>query len=346
MGDIDSYAYLNAKLRAKLSFLLKEDDISSLIRTDSFETFIQQLKSFPSFAFLKSVDLDEKENGHNNRNVESAILDDFQNRMFSLVRSSGSVALKKMIHSLMRVFEIDNLKKVLSHVFFGKPINLVYHINIGKFNPEELSRVGTTDELMLKLRETEYYQVMIKSFNQFPTTQTLFFMSMDLDRYYFKCLYGTLVKADVEDRTILKKFYDIMADFSNLQNHLRLHHYYKVPPFELVTYLVPYGKIFEIMKRAVGFEISEVLSSLGIKKSSLTSRIADEFDPGVQAMLLEELESEVLYRQSRAILSSDPFNIGTLTAFYILKIRELRIVFTVMNGKYYDLPEDRIRGMM
>ncbi len=346
MSNIGTYAYFNAKIRAKLSDLLKDTDISSLIRADGMENFLTQLQQYGYYSFLKSANVEDDDGFSLNRILENLLVHDFQNKMFDLSRCMGSFFLKNILRNLMRSFEIDNLKKVLSHVFFGKPINLVYNINIGTFSPDELVKAGTPDELMLKLKNTEYYEVMIKSFSQFATTQTLFYMFLDLDRYYFKCLYNALMKADLGDRHILKNVFDALSDINNLQAYIRLHHFYSVPSFELLSCLIPYGKVYEYFKKSTSLVMTDVLGLLQVKNSSFAPRINEALDPGAQAILLDDLLDEVLIEVTKKALAQDPFAIGIFVAFYFLKQRELQRVVTILNGKFYKLPEDRIREML
>ena len=92
--------------------------------------------------------------------------------------------------------------------------------------------------------------------------------------------------------------------------------------------------------------MTDVLGLLKTTDSALPVRIGEELDPGAQAMLLDALLDEVLIAETKKALAQDPFSIGTFTAFYFLKLRELHRVITILNGKFYNLPEDRIREML
>ena len=62
--------------------------------------------------------------------------------------------------------------------------------------------------------------------------------------------------------------------------------------------------------------------------------------------LLESLLSEALKRQASKILLSPPFSAGIILAYFILKSRETASLITILNAKYYQLGEARIKEIL
>ena len=62
--------------------------------------------------------------------------------------------------------------------------------------------------------------------------------------------------------------------------------------------------------------------------------------------LLERILEEILMWEIRRILTGYPFTIGIIIAYFVLKRSEIRRIMTVLNAKFYALPEERIEAVL
>jgi vacuolar-type H+-ATPase subunit C/Vma6 len=61
-------------------------------------------------------------------------------------------------------------------------------------------------------------------------------------------------------------------------------------------------------------------------------------------ILIERVLDQIMMYEVRKVLSGNPFTIGIILIYFILKENEIKKIITILNAKYYKIPEDRIAG--
>jgi len=115
--------------------------------------------------------------------------------------------------------------------------------------------------------------------------------------------------------------------------------------------MIPYGHHLD--KRALeeafaSGDSTEILRSLISKKyAALSSMLAvQSADNQSKLVLLGRLLDQVILYEVRKIKGGYPFTIGIVLAYFVLKKNEIRKVMTLLNAKYYNIEEDRIKSVL
>jgi vacuolar-type H+-ATPase subunit C/Vma6 len=61
---------------------------------------------------------------------------------------------------------------------------------------------------------------------------------------------------------------------------------------------------------------------------------------------IEGLLDELASRQIRKMLAGDPFTIGIILSYFLLVKKEAAKIDRILDAKYYELPEERIRALL
>ena len=336
------YAFVNAKIRAKLSFILAPQDIDELADIPRLPEFLRELKECRNFSFLPSeLSSPGREAGDIIREIESGISNHFFMEVSGLARVSGSKTLKLAVSALLKSFEIDGLRKILAAVFLGQKPGLSGTEGISGIAASELLESSSPDALLAKLRKTPYHVLLAGSMPEFTKTGSLFAFESALDMFYYRQMYGLRSLLSRRDSTILERILDANVDMKNLEILFRLHGYYGAAAAGLSGYLIPFGGVFKRAARIEQPSPGSLLSLFRFPDPGAAARIAEEKDFSRQALLLERLLEEILRTEIGGLLTRDPFSIGIFLAWYFLRLNENRAVVTLLNGRFYGIPKER-----
>ncbi|MCK5568555.1 MAG: V-type ATPase subunit, partial [Spirochaetes bacterium] len=69
-------------------------------------------------------------------------------------------------------------------------------------------------------------------------------------------------------------------------------------------------------------------------------------DSSSRLLLIERILERIMLHEIRRIMTGYPFTIGIILSYFILKKNEIKKVQTILNAKQYNIPVDRIKGVI
>lgn len=351
-GPVKKYGFINAKLRTRISKILPDEFMNRLTRAHSLAEAIQLFKE-TQFAGIETVyaktgDL---------KMVELELLKHEINLYVEIEKYVDSHVLS-FVRVLASRYEVDNLKNII-RLWFDKTIrkrdiqDALLYIYREKIHYDlHCDQILTAENLIQVaeiLKDTPYAEIILKTREEVEKNRSLFGLETGLDMYYYKKLIAEVDKLNKRDREIAQRIVGVEIDMKNINFIVRFKNMYNLSLQDALKYLLPYG--YSVDKQA----LSEVYASqdvTGILKgfiqkrytglnALMTSQGAESYS---RLILIERLLDQIMMYEVRKELLGNPFTIGIILVYFILKRNEIRKIITILNAKYYKIPDDRIAG--
>ncbi len=340
MAGLASYAFLNARLRTKLSKLLSAEKYEQLTRAADVEGAYHVLREtgytdiFRDMASAADV-----------ARAEAALVDHLI-QVHREVAAHCKGEVRRFIEELMRKYEVENLKAVLRAWNTKEEVRFVYRAQICNEIPvDSMLKAATIEEIIVLLGETPYRKPLAGGREKYKETGSLFYLEVALDRELYAATLRAIEELSMADRRIAAKLIGIEIDILNINWIVRFKRYYNLGLAEITNLMMPGGvHIREELVREVypGRDQASLMSALlGGISGAAVQRIGTERE--VEALnQLEAFLREMYARQLRKALGGYPFTIGTAIAYLRLKRIEVSNIITLLNAKALKLPTEEI----
>lgn len=352
MSELKRYAYINARLRAKLSLLLTDDYFMGLAASDSLSAAMALLRE-SKYDYLPAL---YEETG-DIRTCENALYTAEVNLYRDL---SGRVdkSLKPFINMLTRFYEADNLKNLLRLWFDrkvrGRDINpytgyifrerIEYDLPIDSLiNAEEISDVVTL------LHGTPYMDPVARWASEAFRKGSLFPVELGIDKTYYEALWESIGTLPRKDREPARISVGSSIDMINLNTIVRLKHFFEMEPEKILDALIAGGNRLSRADLAdfIGEDELDHYRLLKKKFPEYAALISSENSSSRDSLSFMETAYEtVMDGESRKALRGYPFSIGVILAYMHFGKKEINRLMLILNAKYYRLSPERVRGLL
>lgn len=357
---VSTYAFLNAKLRARMAKLLPRETITRMVHAHSLEEALHLLRN-TSFASV----LTAYEQTGDLLTAELEIQRLQQQDLFDVKRYAAQFTdsvVTEFLSILLSRFEISDIKNAI-RLWFERAIRgrmvedklpyLVRSSFTGGATVESIVNASTPAELGAVLESTPYGAVLSSVLPSIKESGSLFSVEVALDRWYFQALQHGVLSLKKRDRKVAERMIGIEIDVVNVN---------------WVTRMVEPGQEGSFGKPVLlsgGYMLDSSALTAATESGRGTQDLADFFQtrfglPGLSgtaedgyadnrtrsAALLESMLQQALLVESRRALAGNPFTIGIPLAYVALKQQETRTVTTVLNGKYYAASEADIGAFL
>jgi len=342
MRALARYAFINAKLRARLSLFLTDDQFRQLAAAQDLETLYGMLGQ-TRFAPLAR----ELSHTQDMTSVESRLLS-HELATYKMVLEHTRGVPKQVVEVMMSHHEVAKLKVLLRlwHTKDARAEHLAYPGVICHPLPSESIRhARSTEELVDLLDGTPYARPLKMAAAAYVSEGNLFYLESALDVDYYGRLWAVVNKLSFGDRTRARSLVGLEIDIENIRWMLRLQHYYKMPLGQMLALLIPNGdRVDEVFVRraAAGADFKGVIAST---VGGLVSDFPDVIPVETEVASLEMME-EVLWHyylgEVRRGMHGYPFTITTIIGYLKLAEVERRNLVCALNGKRYKLAPSEI----
>ncbi|HLB73195.1 MAG TPA: V-type ATPase subunit [Sedimentisphaerales bacterium] len=342
-GPLSKYAFINAKLRARISKIVPDEKFSQLEKAPSIDEALALLRD-TAFAGLEEVysatgDLRQAELGLLKSEIE--LYRDIRQRLHQ-----NSVEL---VDALLTEFEIENLKNAI-RVYFDRKIRnrsagtgihyILYDRIIHQIPIDIILNADSFDEIAGVCEGTPYSQIVKKYCHTVESEGSLFRMEIAFDHYYYSNLLSAINKLDRNDRSIALRLAGVQIDLQNINWIIRLKNFYDLPLEAVLATIVPGGFNLDAAIIEELYGVQNVASVLGGfvkgKYPGLSALLASATsDSTSRLLLIRRVLEEVMKHEVQRILLGNPFTIGIVLAYFMLKKNELERIRTVLNTKFY-----------
>ena len=342
MATLTTYAYLNARLRAKLGKLFSAEQYERLKEAADIEAACEFLRGTEYAEIFKDAGTVQ-----DLRRMEAALVDRliFSHRE---VAAHAKGKIRKFIEALLRKFEVENLKVLLRVWKANEESELIYRKGICYDIPfQAILEAASIEEVIVLLEETPYRKPLVAAREKYKKTDSLFHLENALDRELYEATWRAIEALSAPDRKIASRLIGIEIDILNINSILRLKRYYKMGLAEIASLMIPNGlQISEEFVKEVyqGRDQTSLMSELltGVYKD--VPQLVRTEDETKTFHLLEAMLKEILVRQVRRALGGFPFTIGVAIAYLRLKKMEVSNIITILNAKALRIPREELES--
>ena len=360
MSRVSDYAFVNAKLRARIGIMYSSHLTDEMIKAPTLVEAVAKLDgtrfSHIAEVYRSTGDLQQAELSM--LLEEIAVYREIAGYLPS--RPSGFLTV------LLEKAEMDNLKNAI-RLWYSE---VVRHHHIS-FRSSYVCRTLIVHRIDYdRIMNAQSYQEMIQAFSGTPyeeifsrfsldslTEKGLFPLEIALDHLWFRHLEQALGHLSGEDRKIAEDIYGVDVDLKNILMLSRYSYYHHLPASELQEVIIPMGRIagearrksviasddpMRMMKGIVARHYPQIIEEIdSIRRSAddLTA-LAENAD---QIVRIEAYLARTRKKEYMKLLAGNPFTIGVVLAYFFLYKQEDSLVSAILSAKNYKWGEEKIR---
>jgi len=361
VGALRTYAFINAKLRARIGKILPEEFFAQMLRTRTLDESTQMLRG-TDFAAVE-------ETYHRTGDLKSAELE-LLRREAGLYRELLGLVndeLRPFVAALAGRFETENLKNALRLWF---DINIRGR-NVGTrtgylirerirypLDVDAVVNAGTLEAAGAALAGTPYAPVLAREAPGAVETGSLFALEIALDQLFFRHLDEPVESLSPRDRSVARRIVGAQIDIENINWLIRFKVFYALDLEQALAYSIPRGlnlsrqgiaeayaseRAGAALSELVRRRYPELSAMLSIREQSSGLRgVREQAGSTLSLALIERVIREILLVEARRVLGGYPFTVGIILAYFILEGEETRRIMSLLNAKFYEWSEERI----
>ena len=353
-GSVRTYAFINAKLRARISKLIPDPLFERMGGARSLVEALSILADTPYGAlpliYEKTGDLKLGE------------LELFKQEvgLYRELEKYLRGEVLDFLHALALRYEVDTLKNAL-RLFFdrkirGRPVEdavpYIYREAILNDIPvDALINADSMEEALRALEKTPYHQIVAAGGSSIEEEKSLFGLELALDRFYYQNLIQVARQLGQLDMRITMRLIGVEIDLQNVGWLLRFRSFFELPLEKILSLLIPGGVNLkqDALREAYASQNAAGLlqAMVGSTYPGLTSLLSAQASDGhSRLILIERVLEQIMVYEVRRMLMGNPFTIGILLAYFILKRNEMKKVQMILNAKQYRIPPERMKELL
>ncbi len=346
--NVARYAYVYARIRARLSDLLDNKDIKALVDARK-EDFMAILMDSPYRASITKKNLTEID-AHV---IEKALKQELIYQYLTVIRSTDA-AVKDFMIEFFRRFEVMNVKAIIRAKAAGMSVSTGTSESVLLFPVEPFFRdyrgilveVGSLEDAIKRFEEP-YRGILADSIqdykNKMSNRHRLLDLENALDRDLFGAIWDKKEHLRRADREIVEKVIGTELDIANLMTMLRCKEE-GIAEADMERYFMPYSYAWDIdaVRDAMSADnISSVIQLLPDSPYKVVLSAAIPYYEEQKSLVPFELALQRYFlRWIRKVLSGYPIDIGTVLSYLYLKEAEIRNLCTIAVCKENELPAE------
>jgi V/A-type H+-transporting ATPase subunit C len=338
MRQLATYAFTNAKVRAMLSYLIDPPAFSALLDSKNVYEIIDMLKNTRYQDIFAAVRPDSL----NLLSLERELLLKDISVYRKVHDSLSGKKEREFVSILMQRYEIEDLKVVLRLWYSKEPVKVEDYILGGKIrfgiDYEKIASAETIEEVIVLLDKTDYKEPLLLARDKFKSTKSLFYLEASLDIDYYNRLIACIDAFSATDKRVASKILAVEVDSENIQWLIKMRKYYGLALSDMLEWFMPGGSM--ISKSALrnlytSEGIAKVIESIALGPYMPVKNMAEE-----NIHLIESFLYEILLREVKRTLGGNPFTIGTVFGYLILKRRETKNIISLLYAKAYGVKKE------
>jgi V/A-type H+-transporting ATPase subunit C len=336
---VKRFAAVNTKVRALESHLLKREDYDALLEMETLQAMVEYLKRRTSYAdYLDDIQ---------DKTVSIDMLEVvFKRAMFQ--RIQGLIhyftdAYKQLFKTLFMRYEIEDLKLFIRALIRKEDLSqILEHLVILGINKNidytQLKRVNTLEGLLEAIKDTPYSDLIEYYMDELPQKR-IFYMEMNLDRFYFKKLLEQVKKLEATDRAVLSEILGKNTDLLNLQWIYRGRKFYGLSAEELLNYTLLGGRYMNYRQLKELCYAKSMEEAITLMRSGPYGFLVE----GSDFEVFMELDMErYIYDEFLKLKKSNRMNIIESMVYMHQLEYEVRDLFTIFEANRYGLGKNEV----
>lgn len=358
MDNVSRYGFINAKLRARIGQM---NDHSMLEKMIKAPTLLEAISALKGSQYEDCLTVYE-ETGDLQR-VELCLFK-LEVEQYKTINRLLDPKLNDFISILLQKLEIENLKGVIRLWYAASVRHHAISYRSGYVHTEKIVNpvdyllilnASSYDDFERAFENTPYYEVVKQYSLERFAKEGLFHFETALDRLWYSTLFNEITAMEKSDKEVALKIYDVDIDLKNILQFLRYHLFFSCDNETVLSTMFPYGSLYQKFEVAFDKDVNVDETILNIIKLSypkvatfVEELLAKKDENSFINLAQDTLEVENYLALSRKnaftkILTSDPFTIGILLAYFFLSKREIGAIKAILSAKYYNRDEMEIR---
>jgi vacuolar-type H+-ATPase subunit C/Vma6 len=341
MPAIAKYGFLNAKIRAMRSTLLADSVYRALASAKDNRELSSVLQKTRFREFSERINWDQP----------LAVQRDFlveEIHTLQRIQSFSKHDVRFFVDLLLERYDAEKVKMILRLWHSkSKDHDLVVRETIVHAIPvDDMLSAPTLKDMAEYLRDTPFYDPLMRNADVYQEKNNLFSVEMDIDREMMGRIWKSADSMNRQNQKIVHRLVGMEADIKNLLWIGRFKHYYNIPSSEIMAGVFDFGyRITKEQRRQFASEgkiqkvFSNVIPAGGVNWNKTEGT----------KQLLETLESffyHVLFQEANRAFIAFPFSIGSVLGFFYLIRIETKNILTLLEARSYGLPPERIEALM
>jgi len=335
---LNRYSFINAKLKTRMDFLLKEGFLKKLEDRPNLNEAMLMLKSTP-YGMMETIyeqtgDLKMAEKELRKKEISFYI---------ELKKNTDSL-LSGFLDILLIRFDIEILKDWI-RLWFDSRIRkrdiselTPYMIRIkvlSNIDPETLLDCKNEEELYTYLSTLDLYKAVFESYlERREALNRLYDVERDLDRLRFRKILEYSELFPEPDKSIIRNMTSMEIDFENMLHLIRMAE--TLPLDKILNDMIDGGRSSASAKAAMKTSEKKILErTLSSYGSMGTLLLREGSNPSQKMEMMEVLFAEIEKKESEKLLRGSPFNIGIMLIYFIRKGRECQRLVSLLNAGQY-----------
>jgi V/A-type H+-transporting ATPase subunit C len=357
-SSVNTYGFINAKLRAKIGDIRNPQLQEDLLKAGSLVEAIGILKEHgyenAAQVYDKTGDL---------QLVELSLLND---EITDLMRVSKFLdgEPKNLVKILLTRIEVENVKNAIrlwySSAIHHRPISyrsayLVKYKIVNDINYTSIINAVTFDNIIEAVGNSWYENVLRKFSLEEIESNGLFELESALDKKVIDLLYQASNALKKDDKNIAIKLFKMEVDLKNIIMLVRYGWFHQLESERLSSILYPYSRVYkdDITKVYINSNPKNrsVESLLKEKYQDLSNLVNDSFTDNKLKMInqVRALERFLFTKKGKLFencLGGKPFTIATPLAYFYLREQQYSVICGILGGKYYGVDSKEIEGLI
>ena len=248
---------------------------------------------------------------------------------------------RELVILLKQFYEVDNLKTLMRGIEIGEDPEKIksFLFPLGRaasLDFQALAGMTSVTDLVEAVQHTPYGVTLAHALERYEAEQRLFPLEVALDLDYYRRLWQAVEDLPRDSirwaRLLIGTWYDI----TNILWALRYRHYHRLTMAEIINYTLPFGyRSNDALIRAIagGADISSVLERAWGTSAPQVDTRADAWLPKLE-IDLHRYHAGL----ARSALVGNPFQLGVILAYVILKRYEVQDLMVMAEAKMAGLP--------
>ncbi len=358
-SSVNTYGFINAKLRAKIGNIRKKELEESLLKSGSLVEAIGILREHgyvqAADAFDKTGDLQMVELA-----LLKEVISDYQS-----IKSLTSDYPKQLVTTLTTKLEVENIKNIIrlwySSAVHHRPITyrtsyLIKEKIVNNINYVALINAITFDNIIEALNNTWYASVLQKFDFETIARDGLFELETEIDKYWYSLYMDSCNGLSGDDKKVATKLALTEINLKNLLMLVRYGWFHKMEETKLRNSLFPMGHIYsdkatiDYLKtnpknRQPELLVREKFPILADKIKDITNN-DNKATMINQTRFIERFLLEEKRKNFQRILGGKPFTIGIPLAYFYYREEQYYMICGILSGKYYGVDSEKIKGIL
>lgn len=355
---VNTYGFINAKLRAKIGKIRNPQLQNDLIKAESLVEAIGILKEYGHYyaadVYDKTGDL---------QLVELSLLNDEIDDLLS-VEKFISGKPKQLVQTLLERIEAENLKNSIrlwySSAIHKRPISyrssyIRKNKIINDINYTSIINAITYDNIIEAVEKSFYEKVLNQFSLEHIQENGLFWIESAIDSKIVDLTYQATIALKGDDYKIAMKLFKMEMDLKNIIILIRYGWFHQLSGEDLQKILYPYSSVYKDNSTLSYINFNpknrNIDSILKGKYSDLSNLVNDNvMDNNIRKISqIREIEKYLYIKKGKLFencLGGKPFTIGTALAYFYLREQQYNIICSILGTKYYDTDTNEIKGLM